>query len=317
MTALALDAPAKINLYLAVLDRREDGYHEVETILQSLTLCDTLIAETAGEGIELVVDASEIATGLPVAVGEDNLVCRAARGFFAAAHEVAEGAAGVRFHLTKRIPAGGGLGGGSSDAAAALRLLNALHGGPLDDRTLHAVACELGSDVPFFLQGGTQLGWGTGTDLLPLAGGPHLHFVLILPRTGTSTGAIYKNHGAQLTPRRRRHSIRGGKVPDIKEIAVATGFPNDLEASALQLHPELAELRDRVAADGYPEVRMSGSGSTFFVALGGEAECAAAIERLAPLRDQAVTLLHTETNHAPPGDPRVAPIPPSDSPGAN
>jgi 4-diphosphocytidyl-2-C-methyl-D-erythritol kinase len=312
MRRLALDAPAKINLYLAVLGRRDDGYHEVETILQTLALRDTLFAEATDAGVELVVDDAATATGLAVAKGDDNLVCRAARAFFAASGV----GGGARFHLKKAIPAGGGLGGGSSDAAAALRLLQALYDHPLDASACHDLAAGLGADVPFFLRGGTQLAWGTGTDLLPLAPAPHLHLVLILPRVGTSTAEIYKNHGAQLTARRARSTIRGDKVPDTKEIAVLSGFPNDLEATVLCLHPELAELRDRVVAEGYPDVRMSGSGSTFFVATRDEAESRDALAKLSPLRDRGVSLLQTETNHAPPQNPRAVPIDGRDSPGA-
>ena len=298
--ALVLDAPAKLNLYLAVLGRRADGYHDVETILHEVGLRDTLVAEQmsqpASDPIELVV-ASDFAgggTGLPVATGSDNLVCRAARRFF----DTVQASRGVRFHLTKRIPAGGGLGGGSSDAAAALHLLNVLCGSPLDDAALHAVASALGADVPFFLRGGTQLGRGIGTDLTPLEGQLDLHFALILPPTGTSTRAVYKNHAAHLTPRTDQTSIPHDEVPAVKEIAVATGFPNDLEASALQLHPHLSDLRDKVVALGCPQVRMSGSGSSFFVACTDEAQCSVALEKLAPMRRDGVALLQTSTSHS-------------------
>ena len=297
--ALALHAPAKVNLFLEVLGRRPDGYHELRTVLHTLALHDTLIAESQDSATTTLTLSSAVQVGLPVSAGDDNLLCRAARGFQTAAGMTR----GFRFHLEKRIPAGGGLGGGSSDAAAALQLMNRLAGDALSAQDLQRIASSLGADVPFFLRGGTQLGEGIGDRLTPLQAAPHLHFLLILPPTGTSTQAVYKNHGAHLTGGPRKASIPSDKVPDYKELALPSGFPNHLEAAALQLHPELAELRRAVVGRGFPQVRMSGSGSTFFLAFRDAVECADAMDTLARLRERGVDLLQTESRSVQQGEP--------------
>ena len=237
--ALAVEAPAKVNLGLVVLGRRADGYHEIETRLHALEFADTLTAELGPAGIDLRLDRRALRTGLPVDAGPDNLVCRAAAAFF----RRLERPPGCRFHLTKRVPAGAGLGGGSSDAAAALRLLNALTGHPLDAAALHGLAAGLGADVPFFLGGGTQLAQGVGDKLTAVADPPRQQFILILPEQGTSTRAVYKNFGAQWTIARPQARFSPDKVPDVEETAVPMAFPNDLEAAAFRLYPDLAELR--------------------------------------------------------------------------
>ena len=306
--ALELSAHAKVNLCLSILSKRADGYHEVDTILHELSLHDTLVAERVPDAdhsnVELVVQRHGAVRGLPVAIGEDNLVCRAVRAY----QGVMRSTGGVRFCLTKRIPAGGGLGGGSSDAGAALRLMNALHDDALGDAEMHQVAATLGADVPFFLRGRTQRGVGTGSDLLAIEEGAPLYFVLVLPRTGTSTVDIYKNHVVQLTPGARATNVRGRPVPVTKEEAVFAGYPNDLEPTALKLHPELVHVRDSIARAGCVGVRMSGSGSTFFVAMDSESERDAAFARLSRL-DESFGLLRCMTRAGPRENPRNVEFP--------
>jgi 4-diphosphocytidyl-2-C-methyl-D-erythritol kinase len=313
--ALALDAAAKVNLHLAVLGRRDDGYHEIDTVLHTLDLHDTLCAElvdasSEASGIALEV-VSDLTMGLAVPGNADNLVWRAAEAFFA----MADISAAVRFHLHKRIPAGGGLGGGSSDAAAALRLLNELTGQPLSAGKLHALAASLGADVPFFLVGGSQRGRGTGTELRALASAPEFHFALVLSPRGAATAAVYQNLAADLTIRSNEASIRGDLVvPDGSELAMPTGFHNDLESSALALHPELMNLRRDMESLGFPHTCMSGSGSTFFVAMQDAAECRDAMARLAPLQQRhGVELLQTKSSPTPLSESRMVRYPGSAS----
>ena len=152
---LSLACPAKVNLSLRVHGRRPDGFHEISTVLQTIDLCDRLV-------IHRVAPASPLRIEVPgggAPADDTNLVLKAARAFFGV---LGEPAAGVRFRLEKRIPAGSGLGGGSSDAAAALLGLQALWGRPLDARQLHGTAAAVGSDVPFFLEGGTAFATGRG-----------------------------------------------------------------------------------------------------------------------------------------------------------
>ena len=311
MTALVLEAPAKVNLWLRVLGRRADGYHDIETCMHALALHDLVYVEprTRG-GIELQVRAGA-GSGHAVPANEDNLVHRAARAFFV--HTGIDAA--VRLRLEKRVPAGGGLGGGSSDAAATLLLLNALHGAPLDATTLHTLAARLGADVPFFLRGGTQLARGIGEQLETIAHAPHVHVLLILPPFGTSTAAVYENWRAQLTEASGPARFPAGKILAYKGLAVPhgclpNGFCNDLEPPAMALHPELDRLRRRILERGYP-VQMSGSGSTLFIAFAdaqaGEAD--AAVHELAPLRQEGVVLVRTQSDRNLDRVPRSVPWP--------
>lgn len=306
--ALALEAPAKINLWLRVLSRRADGYHDVETILHGLALHDDVVVELASGGVDLSL-VSEVATGMEVSSGAENLVVRAARSFFAATGIDS----GCRIHLQKRIPAGGGLGGGSSDAATTLLLLNALTGEPMDRERLLRCASGLGADVPFFLDAGTQVGRGRGDELVPHQSPPHLHLLLVLPRLGTSTAAVYdgfdKNQEPGLTPQKDVASITGDKALEHEEVAMPRGFRNDLESSAVRLYPQLGELRDRIARSGCGEARLSGSGSTWFLAFTTAEECASALSRLGPLSGQGVSLLQTESASQKRGAPREVAFP--------
>ncbi len=315
MKALQAQAPAKVNLMLEVLGRYPNGYHQVLTILHALALADTLVVESQASGLHLQM-CSETSTGSPVVAGEDNLVLRAARSFLAAAQL----SSGFRFHLTKRIPAGGGLGGGSSDAATALLLMNELSGQPLSAEQLLDCARGLGADVPFFLAAGTQVGRGVGDQLQPMAQPPCYHFLLILPAFGTSTPAVYKNLGPQLTLAQEPASILADKALSDKELAVPRGFPNHLETSAMQLYPGLMQIQRRIQQAGFTEVRMSGSGSTLFLAFADEAACQQACATLAA--DPAATFpadgvqfVVTRSGPQTRAPARCVPFPAADLPG--
>lgn len=289
--ALALRAPAKVNLGLRVLGRRADGYHEIETIMQALELHDDVVAERKASGIALDVVAAAGA-GLPVPADADNLAWRAAGSFLAHCGI----RSGVRLHVTKRIPAGGGLGGGSSDAAATLLLCNALFGVGLDAASLHALALQLGADVPFFLRGGTQLARGIGERLQPCALPLRTHFVLIVPPFGTSTALVYKKCASRLTSDRARSSIPDSNVLSGKGLETLSRIGNDLEAAAIELHPELARLRARVIDAGFTDVRLSGSGATLFLSFESADEAWSASRGLAGLGDQGAVLVVTRAD---------------------
>jgi len=217
---VVLEAPAKLTLSLRIVGVRDDGYHLIDAEMVSLDLADSLTFST-GDGLEI----EELGTGLAVPPTDDNLVRRALSLVGRSAH--------VR--LVKRIPAGGGLGGGSSDAAAVLRWAG------VDDA---AQASTLGADVPFCLRGGRARVSGIGEVLAPR---PHqaMTFTLIVPPFGCSTPLVYRAWDAM-----------GGPTAD---------GPNDLEAAALRLEPRLAGWRDRLGeATGEIPV-LAGSGSTWFV----------------------------------------------------
>lgn len=248
--------PAKVNLFLRVLGERADGYHEIETIFQAVSLHDDLAMDLVSGG-EVGLDVAGADVGPPTS----NLAYLAARAVL----DAAGSDMGVHVRLEKRIPAGAGLGGGSSDAAAALRCANALLGDPLGDAELADIAGGLGSDVPFFLGASTlALGRGRGELLEALPPLPDAHLVLVLPPVHVDTGWAY---GA-LTEHRRA----GGEAPrpgshgdaprtwaDVAGLAV-----NDFEAVVPSAHREVAASLDALRKAGATPALLSGSGSACF-----------------------------------------------------
>lgn len=292
MTALRLRAPAKLNLVLRVVGRRQDGYHLLETLFHAVALHDDLAARAEPAGLMLGVTADGPRTELPPA--RDNLVLAAARAFAAATGTTT----GFRFLLHKRIPHGAGLGGGSSDAAAALRLCNQLCGAPLDESGLHRLAAGLGADVPFFLRGGSQWGRGIGDELAP-ALVPEQHFVLVVPPFDCPTAAVYKNLAVDWNRTFDTASIGTFLDPHHKESALHVQFANDLEPAAERVRPELKVLRDRIHGLGVEALHLTGSGSTWFVPARDAAAAAALRQRLQPLEHEGVLLLETGSDAAP------------------
>jgi 4-diphosphocytidyl-2-C-methyl-D-erythritol kinase len=238
--------PAKVNLYLRVVGRRPDGYHELVTVMQPLTLADALTVTLAGEGISLWCDRPELPQG------EENLVWRAARQF----QEETGLTMGVRLRLSKRIPVAAGLGGGSSDAAGALLALNELAGKPLSQDRLHRLASRLGADVPFFLGRGPAVGRGTGTQLSAVTLLPYW-YLLVNPGVPLSTRWVYENldlAGLAGPPATEAWD------PEHPEAWVR----NDLGTVAVKRFPELAGLLAGLGDAGAWCQGISGSGPTLF-----------------------------------------------------
>jgi 4-diphosphocytidyl-2-C-methyl-D-erythritol kinase len=264
---LTLRASAKLNLDLRVVGRRPDGYHEVRTLLQTLDLHDTLTVETARGAFVL--------DGDPAAMPLDrtNLVWRAAEALWHAAGR--RGAPrDARVRVVKRIPSQAGLGGGSSDAAAALVGLDRLWRLSTPAADFVAIAASLGADVPFFLLGGTALGLGRGELLYPLIDLHRRHVVLVLPGFGVATADAYRwladdrvaSHPAAGTlhpaPGTRHPALRT-EVPCPWPLDLSSGV-NDLEAAVERRHPAVRALRRRLASAGAELARMSGSGSAVY-----------------------------------------------------
>ena len=255
-------APAKLTVSLRVLRRRPDGYHDLEAEMVSLDLADRLWIDPAGDGLEIVADANARAAGLDA--GPDNLVRRAL---------LAVGrSADVQLH--KQIPVQGGLGGGSTDAAAVLRWAGC---------TDLTVAAGLGSDVPFCVAGGRAGVTGLGDEVSSRPFEPST-FVLLLPPFGVSTVDAYRAWDRQQSDRRegdrqasdRQGSDRQGsdrQASDRQGSELAEAGVNDLTAPALSVEPRLARWRDRLGALTGREPVLAGSGSTWFVDLGpGDAD---------------------------------------------
>lgn len=250
-------APAKVNLYLDVLGRRDDGYHELETLFAALSWGDEVRVAVGGDGppVSLAVEGAPDVPG-----DETNLAWQAANAFRAAAGDVPP----IRIGLTKAVPPGAGLGGGSSDAAAVLRALDALLPGRIGTATLRAIAAALGADVPFFLTGGRAVGRGRGDALEPLAGGTALEVVLILPPFGCRTATVF---GAfeRLRPAPRdglaamRAALAGGDPARVR-----AAHYNALAFPAMKTHPALLRFTSEVERRLGRPPAMSGSGAALF-----------------------------------------------------
>jgi 4-diphosphocytidyl-2-C-methyl-D-erythritol kinase len=238
--------PAKVNLYLRVVGRRPDGYHEVVTVMQPLTLADELTVTLAGEGISLSCDHPELPQG------EDNLVWRAARQF----QEETGLTPGVSLTLAKRIPVAAGLGGGSSDAAGTLLALNELVGQPLPQGQLQRLASQLGADVPFFLAREPAVGRGTGTQLSAVTLLPYW-YLLVNPGVPLSTRWVYENLDLAALPGPSAAEAWDPEHPE-------TWVQNDLGAVAVKRFPELAQLLAGLNDAGAWCQGISGSGPTLF-----------------------------------------------------
>ncbi len=241
---------AKINLGLEVLRKRPDGYHEIRTLYQSINIHDILSFRALPENrIELT------GTDMRIAWGKDNLVYKAAR-LLAQRHARDQGAV---IHVLKNIPPGTGLGGGSSNAAMTLWALNQLWDLELDHGSLMGLAADLGSDVPYFLQGGLCLGTGRGEKIQPLKDRKTQVGVLILPRLSVSTALVYGHHRVSLTSQSKESKIRR-----FLKSSQLHGLENDLEETVFSFYPLIEESK-RDLRSLKPELSMlSGSGSAVF-----------------------------------------------------
>lgn len=246
---LTVPAPAKLNLFLHVVGRRADGYHLLQTLFQLLDHGDLLHFEPAA-----TLDLNE----LPGVPREANLVWRAAR----ALQEHSGCRAGARIRLDKRLPAGGGLGGGSSDAATTLLALNQLWQLGLDIDTLASLGLTLGADVPVFVRGHSAFAEGIGERLTPVPLPPRW-YVVVNPGCHVETAAIFRDSSlTRDTPLMTMATLR--------EPGYETRFRNDCEAVVRRLHPEVADALDWLGQFG--SSRLTGTGACVFLATGTEAE---------------------------------------------
>ena len=247
---------AKINLDLRVLNKRPDGYHELRTIFQTVSLADSIEIEYRRGPTRIDVKSD---LNIP-----DNLIVKAADIVLRAT-----GATGrIGFVSRKCIPLGGGLGGGSSNAAAVLLALPVLLKKPLGMEKLMDLAASLGSDVPYFLLGGTAVGLGRGTELCPLPDLPSLHALLITPGVHVSTADAYLALGRELTTASAgpmmnafqgvTWGIGGARAPE------GWGVQNDFESVVFRQHPQLESIKGKLLKLGARPALMSGSGSTIF-----------------------------------------------------
>jgi 4-diphosphocytidyl-2-C-methyl-D-erythritol kinase len=266
-----VDAMAKLNLDLRVLYRRPDNYHELRSVFQTISLADRIeIAFTPGRRTEIAIEDD---AHIP-----DNLVLRAAN--LVMAERGPRGKAD--FRLYKRIPMGGGLGGGSSDAAAVLLALPVLSGRAIPLARLMELGAELGSDVPFFLFGGTAAGVGRGTELFPLADGPACYGVVISTGMHVSTPEAYSALGPGLTTESIQNKIVTFQSRLWSEVPFweQPGSCNDFETVVFHKHPRLASLKRRLLKLGGKPAMMTGSGSALFALFRSREEVSRAIQSI-------------------------------------
>jgi 4-diphosphocytidyl-2-C-methyl-D-erythritol kinase len=259
-------APAKVNLFLSITGIRDNGYHELVTVMQPLDLGDILTIDTDAKELFLDCNQKKLA-------GDDNLVIKAARQWsLASGIKVSAG-----FYLQKNTPVAAGLGGGSSDAAACLVGLNAVYGQPLSAGELSELAARIGADVPFFLASAPALCSGFGEKVSLLADFPELHYVLINPGYPVSTKVIYDKYDLSWTNRKIRNRIA---LSPNKGQSWANFLFNDLERVTLKEHPGLADLKQALLASGARGCLISGSGPTVFGVYPGKEEACRAANQL-------------------------------------
>ena len=256
MNSVTLPAPAKLNLFLRVLAREDDGFHSIETLFARLDLADELTAERRdGTGVTIAVEGAD--TG----PDDQNLAVRAAR--------LVLDATGNRFavHLTlrKKIPVRAGLGGGSSDAATALDAVNRLAGNAIPHHELLQFGSRLGSDVPFFVSGASlALGWGHGERLMTLPRLPKAPGLLVIPPKGVSTADAYRwvDASRQEAGRRGAVALEPGSLASWGDVARMAG--NDFESAVFGKLPEVRAAFELLVTTHPLICRMSGSGSALF-----------------------------------------------------
>lgn len=270
--ALRARCSAKINLGLWILGRRPDGFHEIDTVMQSVALEDDLFLEETRAGFALTT------TGIPIPMDGPNIIERAW-----AEVEALRPSRGVRARLVKRIPVAAGLGGGSSDAAGFLLGVNRLLGLQLSDGDLLDLAARLGSDVPFFLKGGTARATGRGEQVRHLCPAPPGWVVLATPPVAISTTWAYGRARISLTPGDRGASILAAAIPSSEWGAIARHFHNDFEDVVLPEFEIVAGLRRAIETSGVLGALLSGSGSTVFGLARTRDEAQAAANKAAAL----------------------------------
>jgi 4-diphosphocytidyl-2-C-methyl-D-erythritol kinase len=258
---------AKVNLGLEVLGLRDDGYHELRTVFQTIDLHDDLLLRPRPRGVSVQCDHPLVPRG------PANLAVRAAEDL----RRYARVTAGVEIVLEKRVPVGGGLGGGSSNAAAVLLGLDRMWRLGLGPAGLQPLARRLGADVPYFLLGGTALGLARGDEVYPLRHQLRAWIVLVDPGSPVSTARVFARIDASLTPRENSTSIFHFVSRELEGAGAYRLLVNDLEEAAMEEAPALRErvarIRDVLRGEGARVAALSGSGSSFF-GLFGDARAA-------------------------------------------
>jgi len=244
---------AKINLFLRVTGVRSDGFHEIETVFHSIALADVVTVRRASRGFSVVSNDAALPRDAT------NLAVRAAASLLGPA-----AAGGAALDIEKRIPIGGGLGGGSADAAGALVAVNHLYGLGCSEERLEAVARTVGADVSFMVRGGCAIGRGRGDSLERLPPLPPLPLVVVVPSLAISTAWAYNSLEMGLTSRAPRLSMIAGAIEKGDVAGLCGLLENDFEALVFERFPTIKRVKDELLASGARGALMSGSGSSIF-----------------------------------------------------
>jgi len=266
-------AYAKVNLTLELLGKGSDGYHEISSVMQTIGLHDLV-------GVQPAQSTALMVTGLDAPSGADNLILRA----HAALEEASERRLPAQFYLHKRIPLGAGLGGGSTDAAAALRGLRAAYALDLPDEALHRCGAAIGSDIPFLLMGGTAWAGGRGQRIAPLPDITPGWLVVAWAEAPVSTAAVYRAASGRRRSDGRLSQVLADRLRAGRHISPGD-FHNDLEEVAAAHHGAVAALRTRLRAVG--DFHMTGTGGAFFAWCASPAEAERLRHRLPGVACQA------------------------------
>jgi 4-diphosphocytidyl-2-C-methyl-D-erythritol kinase len=252
---ISFKTPAKVNLGLHILGKREDGFHELETLFQMVNWCDEIKIECLPRGLELVCNQPDIPTD------DGNLVIKAAHIL---QNRYPNRCKGAIIHLNKNIPHGAGLGGGSGNAAGVLLGLNFLWGLDLTRDDLISIASELGSDVPFFLFSPCAIGRGRGEILEPVKNSIRFYILMVYPGFSVPTASVYGNLKLKLTKRENNISILKNFLLKSDFAQLGATWSNDLELFVFKEYPALSGIKNELLALGAKGALLSGSGSTVF-----------------------------------------------------
>jgi 4-diphosphocytidyl-2-C-methyl-D-erythritol kinase len=263
-----VEAFAKINLFLDVLGKRQDGYHNIVSVMQSVSLCDELTIEylPQGSGVHLSCNVAELSTG------KDNLISQAATALISEF----EIPGGFRIELAKQIPLGGGLAGGSSDCAATLRGINALCELNIPHERLLEIGTQLGADVPFCLTGGTALTEGIGEKITPLAPHPPCYIIIVCPNIHVSTREIFSRLGTTKSNPSARSILDAISQKNLHKIS--SSLYNIFTPVTTNLHPEISAIIEKLRTLGALGAEMSGTGSSVFAYFNDEKSALAALD---------------------------------------
>lgn len=270
MDSIELKAPAKLNLSLDVLGKRPDGYHELRMIMQTIGLCDTVTLEVSGEGIEVSCNSPFAPSG------SGNIAYKAA----ALLMEACRIDKGIKIRIDKKIPVAAGLGGGSSDAAAVLKGMNALFSLGRNPAELAELGKQIGADVPYFIKGGTVLAEGIGEVLTELDRLADVDIVLVMPRFGVSTAWVYKNLVLEDIHERPDTDLLIRAVRERKLDVLARNMRNVLETVTIKKHGIIAGIKKRLLELGALGSMMSGSGPSVFGIFGDKQSAQRAWEKM-------------------------------------